>query len=263
MARHPFIRSPFSLLAMVFLAGSVWAVLGRSSGLRSVDTRLPPECQGLSPSECRALRTATAPSPQVEPEDRLLSVEEACVEAGYLCAEVEETGSVRLLRWQESTDLIRVLIPEPPLPSPQSRRELQRAAIRGVQAWQGHPFSLSIQSRDRGDTPDVRVEWLRDLGEGRLGRAQIQWIREGAEIQIRVLALRLATHHPGDPGVELTPRQVELVAAHEMGHVLGLPHSDDPRDLMYPENTASRLSARDYRTLNALYRLPNGAEIRR
>jgi len=41
-----------------------------------------------------------------------------------------------------------------------------------------------------------------------------------------------------------------------------LPHSDSERDVMFPTNTAHSLSNRDFRTLDALYRLPNGAEIK-
>ena len=66
---------------------------------------------------------------------------------------------------------------------------------------------------------------------------------------------------PGNPNFQLAPQQVLLTAAHEMGHALGLPHSDSGRDVMYPTNTARSLSTRDFRTVNALYRLPNGAEI--
>jgi hypothetical protein len=32
---------------------------------------------------------------------------------------------------------------------------------------------------------------------------------------------------------------------------------------MFPTNTATRLTVRDFRTLEALYTLPNGAEIRK
>ena len=263
MAQNQLVRSPLSLLALIILAGSAWAILGRSSGLQKVETVLPPDCQGLTPSECQALLAANASAPPPEPEDVVLAAETACVNAGYLCAEVEESGFLQILRWQETTELIRVLVPEPEFASPQRRLELQRAAIRGIRAWHGHPFPLSIRTRDRGEATDVRIEWRQVLEDGRLGRAEIQWIREGEEIRINVLGLSLATRLPGGPGIELTPRQVELVAAHEMGHVLGLPHSDDRRDLMYPESTASQLSARDFRTLNALYGLPNGAQIRR
>jgi predicted Zn-dependent protease len=46
-----------------------------------------------------------------------------------------------------------------------------------------------------------------------------------------------------------------------MGHALGLPHSDSPRDVMYPTNSATSLSAQDYRTMESLYRLPDGTEV--
>jgi predicted Zn-dependent protease len=69
----------------------------------------------------------------------------------------------------------------------------------------------------------------------------------------------LSTRDPA--GGPVPPERIRLTAAHEMGHVLGLPHSDDPDDVMYPYNTATRLTFRDFRTLEVLYRLPAGARI--
>ena len=52
---------------------------------------------------------------------------------------------------------------------------------------------------------------------------------------------------------------------HEMSHALGIMwHSDSTRDIMYPQilpNTMAELSARDLRTVEALYELPNGAMV--
>lgn len=50
---------------------------------------------------------------------------------------------------------------------------------------------------------------------------------------------------------------------HEMGHALGLPHSDREADVMYPSRTARRLTTRDHRTALSLYALPGGALIAR
>jgi predicted Zn-dependent protease len=76
-----------------------------------------------------------------------------------------------------------------------------------------------------------------------------------------VVSIELSTRSPFDPSRLIDPRQVRLTAAHEMGHALGLPHSDASRDVMYPTNTATSLSAQDYRTMESLYGFPDGTEI--
>jgi predicted Zn-dependent protease len=199
----------------------------------------------------------------MEPEQAVLDADDVCVDVGYLCAEVQTEGSVRVLRWPRETDLIRIWVPEPDGIPPALARDLQRAAVRGIQSWNGHPIPLSIRTRATGETPDVTVGWSRIVDEGRLGRAQVEWKRQGGQVEFRVVGFTLATHVPGAMEKVLTPDEVELVAAHEMGHALGLPHSDDPRDVMFPTNTATHLTSRDFRTMEAVYSLPNGVEIRR
>ena len=44
---------------------------------------------------------------------------------------------------------------------------------------------------------------------------------------------------------------------------MGLPHSGDERDLMFPVNTSDGLTVRDFRTMERLYTLPNGSVISR
>ena len=264
MSLRAFLRSPISALALAGLAVSGLAVLTRASDGGREGADLSADCQGrLPPEECGVEPRPGKVQEAQGPKETVLRADQICVDVGYLCAEAEINGSLRLLRWPDETPFIRVWVPGPAGLSPELSRELQRAAVRGIQTWHGHPIPLSIRTRERGEVPDITVEWSRTLEEGRLGRAVVEWAGRDGEVRVRVLGLVLATHDPMDSQRELNPREVELVAAHEMGHALGLPHSDDPRDVMFPQNTATRLTTRDFRTLEALYSLPNGAEIRR
>ena len=192
-----------------------------------------------------------------------LSSASVCVDVGYLCAELETTGSQRILRWPADTGRLRIRIPPPPGVAPARARELQSAVVHGIQYWQRRPFELVI---DTHPTPssraDIEISWGGGLSGSQLGLTRTRWIRERGRPKFEVLGLTLAMRGPNS-NYEISPQQVLLTAAHEMGHALGLPHSDSERDVMYPTNTARSLSTRDFRTLDALYRLPNGAEIRK
>ena len=79
-----------------------------------------------------------------------------------------------------------------------------------------------------------------------------------------MLGLELATRSPFRPERVIDGRQILLTAAHEMVHALGLlMHRDNERDVMYPTNTATSLSAQDYKTMEALYALGDGTRISR
>lgn len=195
-------------------------------------------------------------------DEVVLSSASVCVDVGYLCTELETSGSQRILRWPENTGRLRIRVPLPPRVAPERARDLQSAAVRGIQYWQRRPFELVIDTHPiPSGATDIEISWGEVLSGSQLGLTQVRWSLEKGEVSFEVLGIALAMRSPGNPNFQLAPQQVLLTAAHEMGHALGLPHSDSGRDVMYPTNTARSLSTRDFRTVNALYRLPNGAEI--
>lgn len=185
----------------------------------------------------------------------------ACVRAAYLCSGLEERGQPLVARWSDDIAVLRVLVLPPPHEESRGARRLQDAAVRGIRAWHGQPFPLRIETARRIDQPHVTVTWNARLDGTELGHVRTRWRVDEGVSDFTVEAFVLATRHPADSDALLSAADVELAAAHEMGHALGLPHSPDSTDLMYATNTARRLSVDDYRAVEALYRMPPGARL--
>jgi hypothetical protein len=240
------------LLALAGLALVLFFVFGpRGGGEPAADDRTPRDAELDAPPDDAYAGGAGG--------RRILDPAEACRDAGYLCA---DGGGIDLVRWPERSTVLTVRVPLPPDEPPEVALGLQRAAVQGLLAWQGHPLGLVILDRAGGGDADIEVEWVRTLPDGRLGEVGMRWQElDGVVVRLEISRFLLATRVPSDPARPLSPRQVELIAAHEMGHALGLPHSDSPADVMFPQNSATHLTTRDYRTMEALYSLPNGARI--
>jgi hypothetical protein len=155
-------------------------------------------------------------------------------------------------RWPVGPDAIGlVIVPGGPAGFvPEMVSEVRQA----LDAWS--PAAVGLRFLEQADTVGVQmtVRWSDTLEADRAGATDVTWDKSG---RIHRVTVYLAVRSPST-GLPFTPEARRAIALHELGHALGLPHSSDMDDAMYPIATETTLSDRDRFSLRLLYELPTG-----
>ena len=128
---------------------------------------------------------------------------------------------------------------------------VREAASRWEAAGIGFWFAFTGDSADA----DILFRWRESFGNGnQAGVTDLRWSNAGPVVHAYV---SLATRNAGDS--LFTDEAMLGAAVHELGHAMGLPHSADSADVMFPVTRVTAVSARDRASARLLYALPPGS----
>ncbi len=101
---------------------------------------------------------------------------------------------------------------------------------------------------------EIKVTWVDRFDEQISGKTHWArddkwWITDGS--------IQLALHH--NDGHPLDAAAIRAIALHEVGHLLGLDHTQDETNIMTPKVRVRDLSNADRATIRLLYSLPAGS----
>ncbi|MHB1327062.1 MAG: matrixin family metalloprotease [Gemmatimonadales bacterium] len=177
------------------------------------------------------------------------------VRATYLDSAFTSPDSV-LRRWPDGATIRVALAPDSATP------EGIAAVGAAMRSWESLGAGIRFITVTDTASADLRVRWVERFdpeaadsarsGVSRTGWAEMHGDGQGVIVGATVTLARLHQTRV------LEPEELQAVAVHELGHVLGLPHSPNRRDVMYPTVQVAGPSSRDRASVLLLYALPPG-----
>jgi len=174
-------------------------------------------------------------------------------EVGTYIAEILAERDSSLARWPDRDEPLRVWIQDA---SPVG--DWQPAYVDSVRAAFGdwNAVGLPVHFRFVTDSAhaEVHVTWIDHFDEPISGRTKWArdddwWITDGDIV--------LAVHH--HHGAVLEDDAMKAIALHEIGHLIGLDHTESSENIMAARVRVRSLSPADVATARLLYTLPPGA----
>jgi hypothetical protein len=158
-----------------------------------------------------------------------------------------------LARWPERRDKpLRVWVqPEAPISDYSSSfPEIVRAAF---EEWMNTGIPITFAFAPDSASADIHVTWIDRFDEQISGKTL--WAHDD-DWWIVEANIVLAVHHRG--GEPLDGSAARAIALHEIGHLIGLDHTQDSANIMTPKVRVKELSNADIATARLLYKLPPG-----
>lgn len=221
-------------------------------GAMAVAERRPVD--GSATGSSSPARPVATNTPTIDRLARLAARQHLSREGGrtYLDSLVISTDSL-VRRWPDRNGAaLRVFLIEG---GPSGYQPRMAGFVReALNRWENTGVGVRFSPTSDSTEAEIVVHWIDHFDFDRAGQTDLTWDRAGRVRKARIsLALRTNT------GFAMPDEALMAVAVHEAGHALGMPHSPDSNDVMFPATRTGTLSERDRRTAQVLYQLPPGS----
>lgn len=141
---------------------------------------------------------------------------------------------------------VSIWIAEPP-PSDQEKKTKWRWRVvkESFMEWRQHlPFTFFFTDSSRAE---IKVYWTERFDEPISGK--VVWGRRNQDLVSAHIVIAFRSH----TGYELSEEETRTVALHEIGHAVGLSHTDEPTSVMRTPIITRKLGAHDLAQVRSLY----------